>query len=72
MRTANKLSPPSQQSWDVYLARYTPVKWIGTVEATDADAAIAEAMNEFDVEEPKRLIAVRRAHRRERSVDRCR
>ena len=43
------------------MARYTPVKWIGTVEATDADAAIAEAMNEFDVEEPKRLIAVRRA-----------
>jgi hypothetical protein len=61
MRTANRLSPPSQQSWDVYLARYTPVKWTGTVEATDADAAIAEAMNEFDVEEPKRLIAVRRA-----------
>jgi hypothetical protein len=61
MRMANGISAPSQQSWDVYLARYTPVKWIGTVEATDADAAIAQAMNAFDVEEPKRLIAVRRA-----------
>ena len=29
--------------WDVYLARHTPAKWIGTVEAVDADAAIAEA-----------------------------
>jgi hypothetical protein len=29
--------------WDVYLARHTPAKWIGTAEAVDADAAIAEA-----------------------------
>jgi len=25
--------------WDVHLARHTPAKWIGTVEAVDADAA---------------------------------
>src|SRR5258708_15691090 len=29
--------------WDVYFARHTPAKWIDTVEAVDADAAIAEA-----------------------------
>jgi hypothetical protein len=45
---------------DIYLVRHTPAKWIGTVEAVDADAAIAEAVKLFDVEDPRKLIAVRR------------
>ena len=35
-------------------------KWLGTVEATDVDGAIAEAVWRFDVKEPNKLIAVRR------------
>jgi hypothetical protein len=34
---------------------------VGTVEATDAEAAIEKAGMEFEVKDPKRLIAVRRA-----------
>jgi len=54
---------PDQQSsasWVIYLARRTPAKWLGTVEATDADAAISKAVKLFDVKDPKKLIAVRR------------
>jgi hypothetical protein len=36
--------------WDIYLARHAPVKWIGAVEATDADAAIAEAATSANVQ----------------------
>ena len=47
--------------WDIYIVRSTPGrKWLGTVEATDVDAAIAEAVWRFDVKEPSKLIAVRR------------
>jgi len=46
--------------WDIYVARYSAAKWIGTVEAVDADAAIAEALKLFDVKEPRKLIAVQR------------
>jgi hypothetical protein len=46
--------------WEIYQARSTPAKYIGTVEATDADTAIEAAAKEFNVEDPKRLIAVRR------------
>jgi hypothetical protein len=38
-----KPQPPPPTNWDVYLARHTPAKWISTVEAADAGAAIAEA-----------------------------
>jgi hypothetical protein len=31
-------------------------KWLGTVEATDVDGAIAEAVWRFDVKEPNKLI----------------
>jgi hypothetical protein len=54
---------PDQQpstSWVIYLAHRRPAKWLGTVEATDADAAIAEAVKLFDVKDPRKLIAVRR------------
>jgi hypothetical protein len=34
--------------WDIYLARSTPAKLIGTVEAPDADAAIEAAILEFE------------------------
>jgi len=51
----------SNSEWDVYVVRSTPAKqWLGTVEATDVDAAIAEACWRFDVKEPNKLIAVRR------------
>jgi len=46
--------------WDIYLVRHTPAKFIGTVEASDAQAAIAEAVWRFDVKEPNKLLAVRR------------
>jgi hypothetical protein len=42
------------------LARYTPAKLLGTVEAVDADAAIAEAAKLYDVPDPRKLMAVRR------------
>jgi hypothetical protein len=53
-------SPLPPQSWDIHLARHTPAKWIGTVEAADADAAIEEAAKQFAIQDTKRLIAVRR------------
>jgi hypothetical protein len=52
--------PVTLSSWDIYLARHSPAKWIGTVEAVDANAAIAEAAKRFDVKEPRKLIAVQR------------
>jgi len=47
-------------SWDIYLARHSPAKWIGTVEAVDANAAIVEAAKLCDVKEPRKLIAAQR------------
>jgi hypothetical protein len=38
-----KPRPATTSSWNIYLAHHSPAKWIGTVEAVDADAAIAEA-----------------------------
>jgi Ser/Thr protein kinase RdoA (MazF antagonist) len=55
-----KPRPATTSSWDIYLARHTPAKWLGTVEAVDADAAIEQAVKQFDVRDPKTLIAVRR------------
>src|SRR5262249_36739274 len=49
------------RNWDVYLARRTPAKLVGTVEANDADTAIEKAAMEFEVKDPKRLIAVKRS-----------
>jgi len=46
-------------SWDIYRAA-AKAKWIGTVQATEADTAIREAAKEYKVQDPKRLIAVRR------------
>jgi hypothetical protein len=47
-------------TWDIYQTRHPPAKWIGIVEAIDADAAIEAAVKEFEIE-AKRLIALRRA-----------
>ena len=47
-------------TWDIYLAHHTPAKLLGTVEATDADAAMAEAVKQFDVQDTRKLIAIRR------------
>src|SRR5215471_13598895 len=60
LKTAKRTSPAPPANWDIYLAKHTPAKLVGTVEATDADAAIEKAGMEFEVKDPKRLIAVRR------------
>jgi len=39
---------PPPTSWDIYLARHAPAKWIRTVEAADADAAIKEPAEQFN------------------------
>lgn len=51
-------SPGPLTNWDIYLAKSTPAKWLGTVEAEDVDAAIEKAAREFNVRDPRRLIAV--------------
>ena len=43
-------------TWDIYQA----AKWLGTVEAANAEEAIEAAAKEFAID-AKRLIAVRRA-----------
>jgi hypothetical protein len=43
-----------------FLARSAPAKFLATVEAADAEAAVEAAAKEFKAD-PKRLIAVRRA-----------
>jgi hypothetical protein len=48
------------QRWDIYQARRTPAKLLGTVEAPDANAAIEAAFTKFGVT-TKRLIAVRQS-----------
>ena len=45
-----KPSPPPAQ-WDIYIAK-AKAQLLGTVEAKDAEAAIAEAAKEFEVKEP--------------------
>ncbi|HLK82986.1 MAG TPA: hypothetical protein VKT99_16045 [Xanthobacteraceae bacterium] len=51
----------TNSEWDIYVVRSTPAKkWLGTVEARDVDAAVAEAVWRFDVKEPHKLMAVRR------------
>ena len=45
---------------DFGLASRMPAKWFGTVEATDADAAIAAAVKLFDVKDSRKLIAMPR------------
>ena len=47
------------QSWDIYLARRTPAKWIGTVKAVDFEAAIKEATQRFEVQAARKLLVVR-------------
>ena len=55
--------PPKPQApltrWDIYRAA-ARARLIGTVEAPDADAAIKEAAKEFNIQDTKKLIAVRR------------
>ena len=56
--------PPEEQpstSWAIYLARHKPAKWLGTVEATDADAAIEAGTKKFEVKDSRKLIAIRAA-----------
>ena len=50
------LKPQPLLSWDIYRAA-AKAKWLGTVETTDADAAVAEAAKEFKMDASK-LIAV--------------
>jgi hypothetical protein len=60
---SNTLTRKPLPIWEIYLARSTPAKYVGTVEAVDAEAATKAAIKEFSIAEPqaKRLIAVRRA-----------
>jgi hypothetical protein len=44
--------------WDIYLASSTPATLLGTIEASDVDAAIQVAIREFHVNDATRLIAV--------------
>jgi hypothetical protein len=55
-----KPARPPPTTWHIYVARHSPAKWIGTVEAIHTDAAIAEAAKLFRVKDPRKLIAVRR------------
>jgi hypothetical protein len=48
--------PPPLSSWDIYRAA-SKARWIGTVEAADADAAIKATAIEFKTD-ARRLIAV--------------
>jgi hypothetical protein len=57
--------------WDIYRAA-AKAKWIGTVEAVDADAAIKDAAKEFNIEDPKKLIAVPQRWRPFTTADRVR
>ena len=57
---ARKPRAEQPKSWDVYLARHTPAKWIGTVEAVNANGAIEKAAKEFNVQDIRKLIAVQR------------
>jgi hypothetical protein len=41
--------PPNPTSWDTYCAAYK-AKWIGSVEAADADATIDAAAKEFKID----------------------
>jgi hypothetical protein len=45
--------------WDIYRAA-AKARWIGTVEAVDADAAIREAAKLYNIQDTKKLLAVRR------------
>ena len=44
--------------WDIYRAA-AKAKWLGTVEATNTDAAIEVAAKEYNIADPRKLIAVR-------------
>jgi ppGpp synthetase/RelA/SpoT-type nucleotidyltranferase len=57
-RTSKQPSRGPLTNWNIYLAKRTPAKWLGTVEAEDVDAAIQKAAKEFNVRDPRRLIAV--------------
>ena len=48
-----------QTRWDIYRAS-AKARLIGTVEAPDAEAAIKVAAKEYNLPDPRRLIAVRR------------
>ena len=54
--TKSPKSRPATSSWDI-TARYSPTKWIGTVEAVDTNRAIEEAAKAFKVNDPRKLIA---------------
>lgn len=55
-----KLRPATATSWNIYLARHSPAKWLGTVEALDTKGAIEEAAKLFKLDDPKNLIVVPR------------
>jgi hypothetical protein len=54
----DKPQPTPLWSWDIYRVA-SKARWIGSVEAADADAAIEKAAAEFKTD-ARRLIAVKR------------
>ena len=63
-RFANDLQPRACNAGGIYLARHTSARFLGAVEAANADAAIKSAIKEFEIKDEarqKRLIAARRA-----------
>jgi hypothetical protein len=52
-----KPQPSEPTRWDIYRAA-AKARWIGTVEATNVNAAIEAATKELNVKDPKKLIAV--------------
>jgi hypothetical protein len=61
----NRPLASTSPSWNIYILRSSPAKFVGLVEAVDVDAAIEKAIREFEIEpsRQKRLIAVRRGGR---------
>jgi len=53
-----KLRLALSSSWHIYLVERSPAEWIGTIEAVDGDAAIADAAKLYNVKDPQKLIAV--------------
>ena len=47
--------PSPRSAWDIYLARHTLAKWIGTVEAADANAAV-EAPESLPPHTPRHMV----------------
>ena len=56
--------PPEEQpstGGAIYLARRKSAKWLGPLEAADAEVAIEAATKKFEVKDSRKLLAIRAA-----------